>query len=73
MVSCLCRPHDLVFPSSALIYTVGSVQPQRGGGSSSLVVRTRRGHTPAVLHQVDRHADLVQHNEALSLDQLRRL
>ena len=55
------------------IYTVGSVQPHRAGGSGSLVVRTRRGRTPAVLHQVDRHADLVQHMEALSLDQLRRV
>ena len=55
------------------IYTVGSVKPHWAGGSGSLVVRTRRGRTPAVLHQVDRHADLVQHIEALSLDQLRRL
>ena len=55
------------------IYTVGSVQPHRMGGSGGLVVRTPRGRTPAVLHQVDRHADLVQHIEALSLDQLRRL
>ena len=55
------------------LYSVGFVQPHRAGGGGSLVVCTRRGSILAVLHQVGRHADLVQHTEALSLDQLRRL
>ena len=72
------RPDLLRFDARVLendespIYTVGAVQPVRSGGAGSLVVRNRRGRIPAVLHQVDRHADLVQHVEALSLDQLRR-